>query len=1017
MLGAGNQLALAAPVTPAAAVGQNSVQNVEGIGAVTGLVYDASTGQVIVGARVEVSGISAVTGSDGRYSLNVPAGAQPVDVSAYGYAPQSVTVNVVEDGTVTQGFNLQPVPSVAVTGKVLDDSGHGYPLYSKVSVVGTPASTYTNPLTGEYTLSVPKGVKSVISYTPVYPGYTGGTVTLPASDTNVVKDAKLKVDAACTAAGYAVNLGTPILNEAFDSASGAPTGWTVVDQTTQGGWVFNDVKNRGNMTGGTGKFAIVDSDGFGSGKVQDSSLLSPVVNLSAAGAPTLKFNSDYRSFLRDAVNVDVTTDGGATWTNVWHREAGQSQRGPVTNEVSLAAAAGAAAAQLRFHFTGSYDYWWELDNIVLQNRSCDPVAGGIVLGNTFDVNTGKPINGASVTSTDKPAEKTISGPTPDDPNVADGFYWLFSTLTGSHPFGVSKSGYVSDSVTANVVGDGVVCVNSSLKAPRLELDTANIEMFQSVGANRNTYVTVKNTGSAPVDVTLSEQAGATTPTVQKKGAGVRNVVVAGGVDKGFVAADSKGSQGVTHKPGNLGAVADGSWEDVASFPSAISDNTAVGHQGKVYSLGGNSDGTNTRKLWVYDSATNTWTAAADAPSARSKPQIAIVGGKLYAFGGFGATGNNPSVDVYDLASNTWTTAAATNPAPKAGAGSAVLGGKIYIVGGCDGSSCTDTSDVRVYDPVAGTFGTAAAYPHGVSWIDCANLAGKAYCAGGTADMAYTDGYSYDPAADAWSPIADLPIDLWGSAGASANGQFLLLGGITGQSTALTNRGFAYNPADNTWTELPESRVPTARGGGACGSYKVGGWTGPFEPSTGVEKLTGYDQCGEAGPGGADVPWLNETPKTVTLQPGKSAKILVQLTATPENGVAQPGDYRAELSATGATPYAAPKVDILMHALPPSNWSKLTGTVTGTSCAGGTGPVGATVQVNGTGSNQFTLKSSAADGKYQYWVPRGKYQIIVAKDGWIPQVKDQTLTAGQVHTVDFNLRPSSPCTMGSRLALQ
>ncbi|WP_412544251.1 kelch repeat-containing protein [Longispora sp. K20-0274] len=1016
MLGAGNQLALAAPSTPAAAVGQNSVQNVEGIGAVTGLVYDASNGHVVVGARIEVSGISTLTGADGRYTLNVPAGAQPVDISAYGYAPQSVTVNVVEDGTVTQGFNLQPVPSVAITGKVLDDSGHGYPLYSKVSVVGSPASTYTNPLTGEYTLSVPKGVKSVISYAPVYPGYTGGSVTLPASDTDVVNDAKLKVDPACTAAGYGVSLGTPVINESFDSATAAPTGWSVVDATTQGGWVFNDVKNRGNMTGGSGTFAIVDSDAYGSGKHQDSVLLSPVVDLSTATAPILKFNSDYRTFLKDTVDVDVTTDGGATWTNVWHRMAGQSQRGPVTNEVSLAAAAGAAAAQIRFHYVGTYDYWWEVDNVVVQNRSCDPTPGGLVVGNTYDVNTGKPVNGATVTSTDKPAEKATSAATPDDPGTDDGFFWLFSTITGSHPFGIVKSGYVSDSVAANVVADGVARINSSLKAGRLEIDTANIEMFQSVGANRNTYVTVKNTGSAAVDVTLGEQSGTTTPTLAKKGAGVRNVIVAGGVDKGFVAADSKpGTEGITHRPGNLNAALDGSWEDVAAFPTAISDNTSLGYQGKIYNLGGNSDGTNTRKLWIYDSATNAWTAGADAPSARSKPQIAIVGGKLYAFGGFGASGNNATVDVYNLAANTWTTAAATNPSPKAAAGSAVLGGKIYLVGGCNGSQCADTSDVTVYDPAAGTFGTAAAYPHGVAWIDCTNLGGKAYCAGGTAASAYTDGYSYDPAADAWTPIANLPIDLWGSGGASANGQFLLLGGITGQSTALTNRGFAYNPADNTWTELPESRVPTARGGGACGSYKIGGWTGPFEPSTGVEKLAGYDQCGASGP--SDVPWLTETPSQVTLQPGKSVKVLVQLTATPEKGVAQPGDYRAELAANGATPYAAPKVDILMHALPPSNWSKLTGTVTGTSCAGGTGPVGATVQVNGSGSNQFTLKSSVADGKYQYWVPRGTYQIIVAKDGWIPQVKTQSLAAGQVYAVDFNLRPSSPCTMAARVMPQ
>src|SRR5262249_9086822 len=32
-----------------------------------------------------------------------------------------------------------------------------------------------------------------------------------------------------------------------------------------------------------------------------------------------------------------------------------------------------------------------------------------------------------------PRRLWLSAATPDDPNVADGYYWLFSSLTGSHP--------------------------------------------------------------------------------------------------------------------------------------------------------------------------------------------------------------------------------------------------------------------------------------------------------------------------------------------------------------------------------------------------------------------------------------------------------------------------------------------------------------------------------------------------------------------------------------------------------
>ncbi|WP_157640831.1 Kelch repeat-containing protein [Longispora albida] len=1015
MLGASPAPAVAATGGTTPLTSQNSNLNVAGIGTVSGYVYNSSSGAAISGARVEVNGTAVLTQPDGRYSLTAAAGSQTIEFSAYGFAPLSTTVDVTEDGTVTKSVNLTPAPSVKLSGVVKDASGHGYPLYAKVQVVGQPSATYTNPATGEYTLSVPKGVKTIIAYTPVYGGYSERVVTMPGSEADIVQDAPLKVDGACTAAGYKVNMGAPVLSETFDGGT-TPAGWTVTAETTQGNWVFNDPKPRGNLTGGTGGFAIADSDFYGSGKHQDTSMLSPVFDLTSTATPVLRFNSDYRTFTRDTVDVDITTDGGATWVNLWHRQAGQSQRGPVVNEVSLADFGGQPAAQLRFKYVGTYDYWWQVDNVTVQNRSCDPVAGGLVVGNVSDVNTGSAVNGAAVASVAKPAEKATTAGTPDDPNLADGFFWLFSSATGSTEFSVAKAGYVKETPVVNVAADGAVRSDSALKAPRLAFDSPLIEAWTTVGSNRNAYVSVKNTGSAPVDVTLGEQAGTVTPTMNKPGAGVRTVVVAGGVSKGFVAADGSGKfvaadadkerSGVTHTPASLAPVADGSWSDVASYPSAISDNSATAGGGKVYSVGGNSDGPNTRKIYIYDRETNAWSAGADMPTARSKPQVAYVGGKVYAFGGFGASGNNSSVDVYDAASNTWSTLGVTNPAPKAGAGVAVIGTKIYLVGGCANSACDDTSDVVVFDTAAGTFGTAAAYPHGVSWTSCAGLGGKAVCAGGAADSAYKDGYSYDPGANAWTAIADLPIDLWGSSDAAANGQLVLMGGITGNSTMLTNRSFAYDPAGNTWAELPEARVPTARGAGACGAYKIGGWTGPFTPSAGVEALAGFDQCGTAS--GGDVPWLATTPATFTLQPGKSQTVLVAMTAKPENGIDQPGDYTATLSAGGVTPYAAPKTDVLLHAQPPSGWGKITGTVTGTPCGGSPVPVPATVQLNGSGSNQFTLKASVAGGKFTYWVPRGKYQIIVAKDGWIPQARDVSVPAGLVTTADFSLRPVSSC---------
>jgi len=48
--------------------------------------------------------------------------------------------------------------------------------------------------------------------------------------------------------------------ETFESATFPPAGWTVTQNGGSCSWVGNDPGSRGNLTGGTGQFAIADSD-------------------------------------------------------------------------------------------------------------------------------------------------------------------------------------------------------------------------------------------------------------------------------------------------------------------------------------------------------------------------------------------------------------------------------------------------------------------------------------------------------------------------------------------------------------------------------------------------------------------------------------------------------------------------------------------------------------------------------------------------------------------------------------
>src|SRR5690606_16145447 len=106
-------------------------------------------------AAVTVSGLDRerVTGADGTYELPLAPGDYTVAVSAFGYGDVTQEFVVETDETTAATFELQAQPSVTVSGRVTDGSGHGWPLYAEVIVRGMPDGTvYTDPVDGSYSV-------------------------------------------------------------------------------------------------------------------------------------------------------------------------------------------------------------------------------------------------------------------------------------------------------------------------------------------------------------------------------------------------------------------------------------------------------------------------------------------------------------------------------------------------------------------------------------------------------------------------------------------------------------------------------------------------------------------------------------------------------------------------------------------------------------------------------------------------------------------------------------------------
>jgi hypothetical protein len=965
-------------------------------GDLTGTVTNSSNGDPIAGALVSTSNGSTTTDAQGHYSLTLPTGTYDVTFSAFGFVTETVSgVTITDGGTTTVNAALDPAPMVTLSGTVTDGSGHGWPLYTRIEIEGRPGGPiYTDPVTGDYSVEIPANATYSIKYTATLPGYEVVVEDVPVFGSNTDHDVAIPIQATCTAPGYRFNF-TEALSQNFNSGT-LPPGWAVTDEIGNGEtWAFNDPGGRGNLTGGDGAFAIIDSDRFGPGHTQDTSLVSPSIDLSAASTPVVRFNEDYLAWPQDvAVDVDVSIDGGTTWTNAFHNLV--SRRGPRVNTVQIPTAANQPDVKIRWRYRTTFGFWWEVDNAFVGNRSCDPIPGGLVVGNVFDTNSGSGLNGATVTSNDRPAEKGTTEATPDDPNNPDGYYQMFSSLTGSHPFTASKSLYQSQTKTVNVAADDATRADFSLASGRIEVNPTSITTTQLLGTTQTSTLTFTNTGTAPADVELSERKGSF-QILTMKGSGLLKLRLSKGTaDPGWLGNHRTDDRvpGIDAGPPNQPT-----WSPIAQYPEPIMDNSADQIDGTVYSVGGFNGSAIIPNGYAYDPAGNTWSPIANMAVAREKPGAGAIGGKLYVTGGWDTNGNpSPNTGAYDPGADAWETVA-PNPAPRAAAGTAVADDKLYQVGGCVDGFCTPSNTVVRYDPAADSWETLAPYPHTTSWLSCGGIDGNVYCAGGlAAGTFHNDGFVYDAAADSWSPIAPMPFNLWGSAYSAANGMFVISSGLT--MNTLTNQGLAYDPAADSWSALPNAQFPRFRGAGSCGFYKVGGSTvAGFSPSRESEQLSELDQCGVT-----DVPWLLLNITSFRLNPGQSRAVVVFTSASEDVGINQPGTYTAQIAVSSNTPTRVNPIPVTMNVTPPPNWGKIAGTVTGINCQGVTAPiVGAQVQANGR-TRAWSLATDK-EGKYAFWdaVAQNPFQMIVSKDGWIAQVRTVRIIRQQTVVADFTLR--------------
>ncbi|XP_061411634.1 kelch-like protein 18 isoform X1 [Lethenteron reissneri] len=247
--------------------------------------------------------------------------------------------------------------------------------------------------------------------------------------------------------------------------------------------------------------------------------------------------------------------------------------------------------------------------------------------------------------------------------------------------------------------------------------------------------------------------------------------------------------------------------------------------GRVYAVGGlNSAGDAVTMVEVYDPLTNRWEACCPMGSPRSRVGVAVLGGRLYAVGGSDGQERLSSVEVYDPDTNTWTKVASMN-SKRSAMGVAVLDGQIYVCGGYDGVS--SLSSVECYSSEADKWTMVTAMNSPRSATGVAFFEGRVYVTGGHDGLQiFSTVEYYNPHTGSWHKAAPMQQRRCRHGAAALSGRLYAVGGYTG--SAFLSSVETYDTASDQWSALTpmlarRSRVALAACSGRL--YALGGYDG------------------------------------------------------------------------------------------------------------------------------------------------------------------------------------------------
>ena len=242
------------------------------------------------------------------------------------------------------------------------------------------------------------------------------------------------------------------------------------------------------------------------------------------------------------------------------------------------------------------------------------------------------------------------------------------------------------------------------------------------------------------------------------------------------------------------------WTRLATLPRARHHIALAAADGLIYGLGGFSGGFPNWQahadVFVYDPSNDRWRTGVPMTQPRAEGVAAAVDGKVYVIGGrvrasaeashFNDHADTVLAEVFDPRTGRWSRIPDA-PTARNSAASAVIDGRIYVVGGrkaikqADGSLRQENvATLEVFDPRRNTWEARAPMPQAQGGLAAAAHGGKLYVFGGEQwvpeQKVFADSWVYDPATDRWTALPPLPTPRHGLGAATLGNRIHVFGG-------------------------------------------------------------------------------------------------------------------------------------------------------------------------------------------------------------------------------------------------